>query len=196
MAIREIRVMGDPILEKKSKAVKFRSPRTMTLIEDMLDTMYENRGVGLAAVQVGVLKRIVTLDVGEGPIVMINPEILMSSGEQIGEEGCLSLPGKYGIVKRPDFVRVKALDEDMKPYILEGEDLAARAVCHEIGHLNGEMYVELVEDGLHDNEELETQEAEEHLDAEEASDIATSVEEDVEDRPLIRIIREGEAFQE
>lgn len=116
----------------------------------MFDTMYEAYGVGLAAPQVGVLKRIVTIDVGEGPIVLINPEIIETSGEQTGEEGCLSVPGKYGIVTRPDYVRVRALDEDMQERELEGTGLLARAFCHEIDHLDGNMYVELTEDGLHD----------------------------------------------
>jgi len=195
MAIREIRVMGDPILEKTSKVVKHNTSRNQTLIADMLDTMYDANGVGLAAVQVGVLKRIVTMDVGEGPIILINPEILMSSGEQIGEEGCLSLPGKYGIVKRPDFVRVKALDEDFNPFIIEGEDLAARALCHEIAHLNGEMYVGLVEDGLHDTTPIEEESYEEQELIDEAEE-SEAEESDEERGPLVRIYREGEAFQD
>ena len=111
----------------------------------MLDTMYEALGVGLAAPQVGVLKRIVVIDVGEGPIVLINPEIIETSGEQSGEEGCLSVPGKSGLVTRPDYVKVRALNEDMEEIELEGEGLLARAFCHEIDHLDGKMYVDLVE---------------------------------------------------
>ena len=126
------------------------SLRTKILIGDMLDTMYEAMGVGLAAPQVGVLKRIVVIDVGEGPIILINPEILETSGEQTGEEGCLSVPGKSGVVTRPDYVKVKALNEDMEEIELEGEGLLARAFCHEIDHLDGHMYVELVEGELHD----------------------------------------------
>ena len=118
----------------------------------MLDTRYEAMGVGLAAPQVGILKRIVVIDIGEGPIVLINPVILETSGEQTGEEGCLSLPGKAGIVTRPNYAKVKALNEDMEEVILEGEGLLARAFCHEIDHLAGHMYVERVEDGLHDVE--------------------------------------------
>ena len=150
MAIREVRIMGDDILEKQCKPVTKMTMRTKILIEDMLDTMYEKYGVGLAAPQVGVLKQIVVINVGEGPIVLINPEIIETSGEQTGEEGCLSLPGKSGIVTRPNYVKVKALNENMEPYELEGEGLLARAICHECAHLEGQMYVELVEGELVD----------------------------------------------
>lgn len=155
MAIRKIREMGDEVLEKKCKEVKKMSVRTQILINDMLDTMYEAFGVGLAAPQVGVLKRIVVIDVGEGPLVLINPEIVETAGEQTGEEGCLSVPGKSGIVTRPEYVKVKALNEDMEEVILEGEGLLARAFCHEIDHLEGKMYVELAEGGIHDVEPVE-----------------------------------------
>lgn len=150
MAIRNVREMGDEILNKPCKEVKVAGIRTQILIDDMIDTMYEKLGVGLAAPQVGVLKQIVTIDVGEGPIVLINPKIIETAGEQTGEEGCLSVPGKWGIVTRPNYVKVKALDRDMKEQILEGEGLLARAFCHEIAHLSGQLYVDLVEDGLHD----------------------------------------------
>lgn len=150
MAIREIRIAGDEILTKQCKAVPKMTLRTKILIGDMLDTMYEKMGVGLAAPQVGILKRIVVIDVGEGPIIMINPEIIEASGEQTGEEGCLSLPGKYGIVTRPDFVKVRFQNEDMEEVEMEGEGLLARAFCHEIDHLNGEMYMDRTEDGVHD----------------------------------------------
>lgn len=150
MAIRQIREMGDEVLTKVSKEVKVVSPRTLLLIEDMLDTMYETGGVGLAAPQVGILKRIVVIDVGEGPIVLINPEIIETAGEQTGDEGCLSVPGKAGCVTRPNYVKVKALDEDMNEVIYEGEELLARAFCHEIDHLDGHLYVEKVEGELHD----------------------------------------------
>lgn len=116
----------------------------------MFDTMYDAMGVGLAAPQVGVLKRIVTIDVGEGPILLINPEIIETSGEQTGEEGCLSVPGKSGVVTRPNYVKVRAFDEDMKEIVLEGEGLLARAFCHEIDHLDGHLYVEKVEGELED----------------------------------------------
>ena len=150
MAVRQVREMGDEVLNKVSKEVKMITPRTITLIEDMLDTMYETNGVGLAAPQVGILKRIVVIDVGEGPIILINPVILETSGEQTGEEGCLSVPGKAGQVTRPYYVKVKALNENMEEVIYEGEELLARAFCHEIDHLDGHLYVELVEGELHD----------------------------------------------
>ena len=150
MAIREIRTMGDEVLTKTCKEVKAMTPRTARLIEDMLDTMYEAMGVGLAAPQVGVLRRIVVIDVGEGPIVLINPEILETEGEQTGDEGCLSVPGKAGCVTRPNYVKVKALDENMEEVIYEGEGLLARAFCHEIDHLDGHLYVEKVEGEIHD----------------------------------------------
>ena len=114
----------------------------------MLDTMYEAMGVGLAAPQVGILKRIVVIDIGDGPIVLINPEILETSGEQTGDEGCLSVPGKCGTVTRPNYAKVKAFDEDMNEYIVEGEELLARCLCHEIDHLDGIMYVDKVEGDL------------------------------------------------
>jgi len=159
MAVREIRVMGDEVLNKKCKEVTTMTPRTQILIEDMIDTMYEANGVGLAAPQVGILKRIVVIDVGEGPIVLVNPEIVETSGEQTGSEGCLSVPGKAGIVTRPNYVKVKALDENMEEVIYEGEELLARAFCHELEHLDGHLYVEKVEGELHDvtyeDEELE-----------------------------------------
>lgn len=152
MAIREIRTMGDEVLTKKCKEVKTMTPRTKVLIEDMLDTMYEASGVGLAAPQVGILKRIAVIDVGEGPIVLINPEIIETDGEQTGDEGCLSVPGKVGTVTRPNYVKVKALDENMEEVIYEGEELLARAFCHEIEHLDGCLYVEKVEGELHNVE--------------------------------------------
>ena len=156
MAIRSIRIMGDPILEKVCKEIKEVTPRIKELIEDMLETMYDANGVGLAAPQVGVLKRIVVIDVtGEDPIVLINPRILETSGEQTGGEGCLSLPGKSGTVTRPNYVKVKAYDRDMKPFEIEGTELLARAFCHEIDHLDGHMYVEKVEGELTDVEEVE-----------------------------------------
>ena len=140
MAIRVIREIGDDILEKQCKAVPKMTLRTKILIGDMLETMYESNGVGLAAPQVGVLKRIVVIDVGEGPIVLINPQIIESSG----------VPGKFGIVTRPDRVKVRAFDENMNEFEMEGEGLLARAFCHELDHLDGKLYVELAEDGLHE----------------------------------------------
>ena len=149
MALRTIRVQGDSVLTKKSRTVDKMTPRIGELITDMLDTMYDAMGVGLAAPQVGILKRIVVIDVGEGPIVLINPEILETSGEQTGDEGCLSVPGMAGQVTRPNYVKVKALDVNMEEQILEGEGLLARAFCHEIDHLDGKMYTELVGGELH-----------------------------------------------
>lgn len=160
MAVREIRTMGDEVLGKVCKEVTTMTPRTAILIEDMIDTMYEANGVGLAAPQVGVLKRIVVIDVGEGPMVLINPVILETDGEQTGDEGCLSVPGKAGQVTRPNYVKVKAWNEQMEEVIYEGEELLARAFCHEIDHLEGHLYVEKVEGELHDvtYEEEETEE--------------------------------------
>ena len=149
MALRTIRVEGDEVLTKVSRPVDKMTPRIHNLITDMLDTMYEAMGVGLAAPQVGILKRIVVIDIGEGPIVLINPEILETSGEQTGDEGCLSVPGMAGQVTRPNYVKVKALDEDMNEVEYEGEGLLARAFCHELDHLDGHMYTELVEGELH-----------------------------------------------
>ena len=149
MALRTTRVQGDSVLTKKSRTVDKMTPRIGELITDMLDTMYDAMGVGLAAPQVGILKRIVVIDVGEGPIVLINPEILETSGEQTGDEGCLSVPGMAGQVTRPNYVKVKALDVNMEEQIYEGEGLLARAFCHEIDHLDGKMYTELVEGELH-----------------------------------------------
>ena len=149
MALRTIRTEGDPVLSKKCRPVEEITPRIRELITDMLETMYDACGVGLAAPQVGILKRIVVIDVGEGPIILINPEIVESSGEQTGEEGCLSVPGMSGQVTRPNYVKVKALDMDMKEAEYEGEELLARAFCHEIDHLDGQMYTRLVEGELH-----------------------------------------------
>ncbi len=150
MAIREIRTLGDEVLTKVCKPVTEMTARNLELIEDMIETMYEANGVGLAAPQVGILKRIVVIDIGEGPIVMINPEILETSGTQTGDEGCLSYPGKAGVVTRPNYVKARAFNENMEEYIIEGEELMARAICHELDHLDGHMYVELVEGPIKD----------------------------------------------
>ena len=158
MAIRTIRTIGDELLYQKSREVKKMTPRIPTLIEDMLETMYDAQGVGLAAPQVGVLKRIVVIDVspeGDQPIILINPEVIEKSGEQTGYEGCLSVPGKTGIVTRANYCKVKALNENMEEIIVEGEELLARALQHEIAHLEGELYVSLVEGELLNNSDLE-----------------------------------------
>ncbi|MCR5784156.1 MAG: peptide deformylase [Eubacterium sp.] len=158
MAIRTIRTEGDEILRKNCREIKEITPRIKELIEDMLDTMYEADGVGLAAPQVGVLKRIVVIDVGEGPVVMINPKIIESSGEQTGDEGCLSVPGMAGKVTRPQYVKATYCDEEGDEYEIEAEDLFARAICHELDHLDGKLYVDIVEGSLHRAGEPEEEE--------------------------------------
>lgn len=159
MGIRNVRTLGDDILRKRAKEVDAITPKIAELIGDMYETMYETNGVGLAAPQVGILKRIVVIDIGEGePLTMINPEILETSGEQTGYEGCLSVPGKTGVVTRPKNVKARALDEDMKEFVVEAEDLLARAICHEIDHLDGKVYVDLVEGPLEDAEFAERDE--------------------------------------
>lgn len=149
MALRNIRVMGDEILNKICRPVTEVNDRTKELIEDMFDTMYEANGVGLAAPQVGVLKRIVVIDTtGEDPILLINPRVVETSGEQTGNEGCLSVPGKCGEVTRPNYVKVIAYNENMEEIEVEGTELLARALMHEIDHLDGHLYVEKVEGDL------------------------------------------------
>ena len=162
MALREVRMQGDPILTKTCREVKVLTPRLQTLIDDMFETMYEANGVGLAAPQVGILKRLVVIDTtGEDPHVLINPQILKTDGEQTGYEGCLSLPGKSGVVTRPNYVRVRAYDRNMEVYELEGTELLARAICHELDHLDGHMYVDMVEGELVNNEDLMREEDQE-----------------------------------
>ena len=145
MAIRNIREVGDPVLNKVAKEIKEVDRKLLILIDDMLDTMYAANGVGLAAPQVGILKRLVVIDVseeGNAPIILINPVIIDTEGEQIGDEGCLSVPGKVGTVSRPNYVKVQALNANMEEYTIEGTGLLARAFCHEIDHLNGKLYVD------------------------------------------------------
>lgn len=157
MALREIRTDGDPVLNKVCKPVTEMTERTRVLIEDMIDTMHDAEGVGLAAPQVGILKRICVIDVseeGNSPIVMINPEVVETRGEQTGPEGCLSVPGMTGIVTRAEYAKATCLDIDMKPQVVEGEGLLARAICHEIDHLDGNLYTRLVEGDLMTNEEF------------------------------------------
>lgn len=154
MAIRKIREMGDSVLEKSCKEVKEMTPRVLELISDMFDTLYEANGVGLAAPQVGILKRIAVIDTtGEDPLLLINPKVLETSGEQSGYEGCLSVPGKTGQVTRPNYVKALAYDENLEPFEIEGTELLARAILHEIDHLEGHLYVEKVEGPLQDVEE-------------------------------------------
>ena len=147
MAIRQIRVLGDDVLRKKCKEVKEMTPRMHTLVEDMYDTMYEAMGVGLAAPQVGILKRIVVIDTGEEGecVTLVNPVITLKEGEQVGEEGCLSVIGESGIVRRPNIVKVRAYNRKGQLFEIEGEELLARAFCHEIDHLDGILYVDKVE---------------------------------------------------
>ncbi|MBQ3031500.1 MAG: peptide deformylase [Anaerotignum sp.] len=142
MAIRTIRISTDEVLRKKCKVVKEITPNLLTLLDDMADTMYDANGVGLAAPQVGILKRVVVIDIGEGLVELINPEILETSGSQIDDEGCLSVPGKYAPVDRPYYAKVKAMDRDGNEFIIEGEELMARALCHEIDHLDGILYID------------------------------------------------------
>lgn len=153
MAIRKIRIMGeDDVLRKTSKEVKEMTPRLKMLVEDMWDTMYEAMGVGLAAPQVGILKRIVVIDTYEEgeKFVLVNPVITHKDGEQVGDEGCLSLPGKTAIVKRPNHVICNAFDENMEPIMVEGEGLLARAICHELDHLEGVLYPDVAEEPVRD----------------------------------------------
>lgn len=142
MALRNIRIKGDPILRKKSRDVVEINERVRELVSDMLETMYHADGVGLAAPQIGVLRRIVVIDVGEGPIAMINPVILKTGGLQIDLEGCLSVPGVNEEVERPNYVQVEYLDVYGKEKIIVGEELLARAICHEIDHLEGLLFID------------------------------------------------------
>lgn len=158
MAIRNIRERGDAVLTKVCKEVKEMNERTLELIDDMFETMYEAEGVGLAAPQVGILKRIVVIDTGDeevGPLCMINPRIVETSGEQVGNEGCLSVPGKTGQVTRPNYVKAVFLNENMESCEVESYELLARAICHELDHLDGHLYTELVEGPLMDVEREE-----------------------------------------
>lgn len=142
MAKRIIRLKDDEILRKKSKPVKEITPSIITLLDDMYETMKDANGVGLAGPQVGVLKRVVVIDVGEGLIELINPVVIEASGSQIGEEGCLSIPGECEVVERPDYVKVSALNRNGEKVIVEGEGFLARALCHETDHLDGILYID------------------------------------------------------
>ena len=154
MAIRNIVKYGDEVLSKKCRKVDIIDDRIKVLVADMLDTLYDSGGVGLAAPQVGVLKRIAVIDVGDGPIILINPEIIAEEGCQTGSEGCLSYPGKYGEVSRPNKVTVKALDLEGVEREITGEELLARAFCHEIDHLDGHMFIEKVTEWYENEEEF------------------------------------------
>jgi len=144
MAIRNIRKLGDEILRKRSRAVETIDERILTLLDDMADTMYEANGVGLAAPQIGILKRIVVIDIGEGLIELINPQITDFEGNIKDVEGCLSVPGKCGYVVRPEKVTVTALNRDGEKIVITGEGMLAKAFCHEIDHLDGIVFVDKV----------------------------------------------------
>ena len=148
MALRNVVKLGDPILNKVSRKVEKFDEKLGVLIDDMLETLYKENGVGLAAVQVGVLKRVVVVDIGEGPMELVNPEITLTEGEQREQEGCLSLPGKWGVTVRPMKVQVKAQDRNGKWQVFTGEGLKARAFCHELDHLDGILFTSHVEDGV------------------------------------------------
>ncbi len=148
MALRNIVKVGDPVLNKKSRVVEKFDEKLAVLIDDMFETLYKENGVGLAAVQVGILKRVVVIDVGDGPMELVNPEITVSEGEQKEQEGCLSLPGKWGTTVRPMKVQVKAQDRNGNWQIFTGEALKARAFCHELDHLDGVLFTSRVIDGV------------------------------------------------
>ena len=173
MALRNIREIGDEVLGKKAKPIREVTPRIRALAQDMLETMYDAGGVGLAAPQVGILKRIVVIDVTEEqdePYTMLNPEIVEQDGEQTGYEGCLSVPGKVGEVTRPNRVVVRYNDLDMNEWEMEAEEFLARAICHELDHLDGHLYVEKVNGELRDASEL--QEANEEAGKEEEEEVS------------------------
>ena len=148
MALRNIVQEPNETLRKKCRKVEQITDRILQLLDDMKETLAKADGVGLAAPQVGVLRRVVVIDIGEGPMELINPEILESSGEQTGEEGCLSVAGRWGVVTRPNYVKVKAMDRQGKECIYEGEGLLARAFCHEIDHLDGRLFIDIMKEDI------------------------------------------------
>lgn len=154
MALRNILTEGNPSLYKKSRPVVKFDDRLHLLLDDMKETLLDAEGVGLAAPQVGVLRRLFLVDTGEEILECINPEIVETSGEQVGLEGCLSVPGKYGVVKRPNVVKIRAQDRNGEWFEAEGEELIARCFCHEYAHLDGQLYTEVAERML-TKEELE-----------------------------------------
>ena len=154
MAIRNIVKLGDDTLRKVCKPQEKFDLRLWTLLKDMADTMYKAEGVGLAGPQVGILRRVVVIDVGDGLVELINPEIIAQEGSQCGREGCLSLPGRQGVVTRPMKVTVKAQDRHGKPIQITGEGFFARALCHELAHLDGQLYTDLA-DRIYTTEELD-----------------------------------------
>lgn len=157
MALRNIRIDGDPLLRKRSREVNEVNDKINTLIDDMIETMNDAQGIGLAAPQVGTLRRVIVVDIGEGPMAMINPVISDEEGEEIGVEGCLSIPEFRGTVKRPQKLNVKYLDRDGNEQTLEAEDLLARVVCHEVDHLNGVLFKDIfIEEVFYDEESEES----------------------------------------
>lgn len=159
MALRQIRELDEDILRKTSKEIKDMTPRLMELLADMWDTLHDAQGVGLAAVQVGVLKRMFIVEISDDEkYTFINPKITLTEGEQTDNEGCLSVPGKIGEVTRPEHVIVEALDENMNPFTLDAHELLARAICHEYDHLDGKLYVDIVNGELSDAEEASEEE--------------------------------------
>ena len=152
MALRQIRLLDDPVLRKKSKEVTEINDRIKTLLSDMVETMNHAEGVGLAAPQVGILRRVIIIDVGEGVVKLINPEIIEQKGECVDAEGCLSIPDRAGKVNRPEYVKVKYLDEDGKEKTIEGGGLLARALCHEIDHLDGILYIDKMLEEIYDED--------------------------------------------
>ena len=144
MAIRNILTIGDETLRKKCRTVTAFDRKLFVLLDDMAETLHKSEGVGLAASQIGVLRRVVVIDVGKGIIELINPEIIKEKGVQETSEGCLSVPGKYGITRRPAFVTVKAKDRKGDEFEISGEELLAKALCHEIDHLNGTLFIDIV----------------------------------------------------
>lgn len=176
MALREIRLEGDPVLYKVSRPLAKMTERTKTLIEDMFETMYDGEGIGLAAPQVGILRRIFVIDAAQregesDPMVFINPEILETEGTQKGSEGCLSVPGKIASVTRPNFVKVKAMDENMEEFVMEADGVLARVILHENDHLDGHLYPELAEGPLMDVDEVLSEEASDQSEDSQAEDI-------------------------
>jgi len=148
MTIREVLPFGDPVLRKQAKLVEEITLRTLKLLDDMIETLYAQNGAGLAAPQVGILRRVIVMDCGEGLIQLINPEIIELNGEQVGGEACLSYPGFAGEVKRAQSVKVKALNRDGEQFSIQGEGLLARCIQHEIDHLNGVLFIDHVQDGF------------------------------------------------
>lgn len=167
MAMRKILQLGEEALRKTAKPQQKFDLRLWLLLKDMADTMYQAEGVGLAAPQVGILKRVVIIDIGEGLLELVNPEIISAQGEQCGREGCLSLKGRQAMVKRPEEVTVKAQDRHGRPIEITGEGFLARALCHEIDHLDGRLYIDMMEYEIFDEEDAQDETSDENLPAKE-----------------------------